>query len=64
MDDREKMAAGEMPMDWGFAESMAYASLLHDGYTDALTGQDSRPRHFLSPPCRAARPGGRSHYFR
>ena len=28
MDDRVKMADGEVDMDWGFAETMAYASLL------------------------------------
>jgi len=25
MDDRRKMAAGALPLDWGFAENMAYA---------------------------------------
>jgi 2-oxoglutarate dehydrogenase E1 component len=29
------------PMDWGFAETMAYASLLTEGYDIRLTGQDS-----------------------
>ena len=41
MEDRRRMAAGEMPMDWGFAETMAYASLLTEGYPVRLTGQDS-----------------------
>ncbi|MGD9388013.1 MAG: 2-oxoglutarate dehydrogenase E1 component [Gammaproteobacteria bacterium] len=41
MADRRRMAAGEIPMDWGFAETMAYASLLTDGYDIRLTGQDS-----------------------
>ena len=41
IDDRKKMAAGELPMDWGFAETMAYASLLEDGYPIRLSGQDS-----------------------
>jgi len=41
IDDRRKMAAGEMDMDWGFAETMAYAGLLEDGYACRLTGQDS-----------------------
>lgn len=40
-DDRRKMAAGEMPLDWGFAETLAYASLLTEGYPVRLTGQDS-----------------------
>jgi len=39
--DRERMAAGDIPMDWGFAETLAYASLLQDGYQVRLTGQDS-----------------------
>jgi 2-oxoglutarate dehydrogenase E1 component len=39
--DRAKMASGELPMDWGFAESLAYASLLEDGYGIRITGQDS-----------------------
>jgi 2-oxoglutarate dehydrogenase E1 component len=41
MADRLRMAAGEIPMDWGFAETMAYASLLTEGYDVRLTGQDS-----------------------
>ncbi|MDX1570191.1 MAG: 2-oxoglutarate dehydrogenase E1 component [Xanthomonadales bacterium] len=41
MDDRAKMAAGELRMDWGFAETMAYASLLDEGYEMRLVGQDS-----------------------
>jgi 2-oxoglutarate dehydrogenase E1 component len=39
--DRRKMAAGALPLDWGFAEIMAYASLLEEGYSVRLTGQDS-----------------------
>ena len=41
MDDRTKMAKGEMDMDWGFAETMAYASLLAEGHEVRLVGQDS-----------------------
>ncbi len=41
MQDRRRMAAGELPMDWGFAETMAYASLLTGGFHIRLTGQDS-----------------------
>jgi len=47
MDDRVKMAAGELPMDWGFAETMAYASLLEDGYQVRLDGQDSQRGTFF-----------------
>jgi len=41
VDAREKMAAGEIPMDWGFAETLAYASLIRSGYGLRLVGQDS-----------------------
>ncbi|PPD35681.1 MAG: 2-oxoglutarate dehydrogenase E1 component [Methylomonas sp.] len=40
LEDRNKMANGEIPMDWGFAENMAYATLLTEGYPVRLTGQD------------------------
>jgi 2-oxoglutarate dehydrogenase E1 component len=39
-DDRRKMAAGELPGDWGFAENLAYATLLAEGYKLRLVGQD------------------------
>src|SRR5699024_7854874 len=45
--DRRKMAAGEMPLDWGYAETLAYASLLTDGYPVRLTGQDTRRGTFF-----------------
>jgi len=41
MDDRRRMAAGEMMLDWGYAETLAYASLLDEGYEVRITGQDS-----------------------
>jgi 2-oxoglutarate dehydrogenase E1 component len=40
-DDRRKMAAGEVPADWGFAENLAYATLLDQKYKLRLVGQDS-----------------------
>jgi 2-oxoglutarate dehydrogenase E1 component len=40
LEDRRKMAAGAMPLNWGFAENLAYASLLEAGYPVRLTGQD------------------------
>lgn len=40
LEDRRKMAAGAMPVNWGFAETLAYASLLEAGYPVRLTGQD------------------------
>lgn len=40
-DDRSKMSAGALPLDWGFCETMAYATLLQEGYAVRLSGQDS-----------------------
>jgi 2-oxoglutarate dehydrogenase E1 component len=39
--DRHKMTAGALPIDWGYAEVMAYATLVHEGYSVRLSGQDS-----------------------
>jgi 2-oxoglutarate dehydrogenase E1 component len=41
MQDRRAMADGKLPLDWGMAELLAYATLLHDGYSVRLSGQDS-----------------------
>ncbi|MCW8933749.1 MAG: 2-oxoglutarate dehydrogenase E1 component [Gammaproteobacteria bacterium] len=41
MQDRHKMAAGALEIDWGFAETLAYASLVTEGYAVRLSGQDS-----------------------
>jgi 2-oxoglutarate dehydrogenase E1 component len=38
---RRKMAAGSQDFDWGFAEMLAYASLVNEDYAVRLTGQDS-----------------------
>ncbi|AAF84359.1 2-oxoglutarate dehydrogenase E1 [Xylella fastidiosa 32] len=40
-EDRIKMAAGEQPGDWGFAENLAYATLLAEGHKLRLVGQDA-----------------------
>jgi len=41
IDDRRAMGEARMPLDWGMAETLAYASLLSDGTPVRLTGQDS-----------------------
>jgi len=41
IDARKQMAAGKLPVDWGMAETLAYASLLSNGYDVRLSGQDS-----------------------
>jgi 2-oxoglutarate dehydrogenase E1 component len=41
MKDRAKMVAGDLPVDWGCAENLAYASLVADGVPVRLSGQDS-----------------------
>ncbi len=41
MQDRHKMAMGALDIDWGFAETLAYASLVTEGYAVRLSGQDS-----------------------
>jgi len=40
MQDRQKMADGEINADWGFAETLAYASLAVTGTSIRLSGQD------------------------
>ena len=39
-EDRRLMATAATPVNWGFAELLAYASLLEEGYPVRLTGQD------------------------
>ena len=39
-EDRRKMAAGGLPINWGFAETLAYGSLLNSGHAIRITGQD------------------------
>ena len=40
-EDRVKMAAGNQDGDWGFAENLAYATLLAEGHKLRLVGQDA-----------------------
>ena len=41
IDARREMSEGKAKADWGFAENLAYASLLTAGYPVRLSGQDS-----------------------
>jgi 2-oxoglutarate dehydrogenase E1 component len=41
IDDRRKMAKGKLRLDWGFCETVAYASLIRTGTGLRLVGQDS-----------------------
>ena len=39
-DDRAAMGRGEIPVDWGMGEHMAFASLVASGYPVRLSGED------------------------
>jgi 2-oxoglutarate dehydrogenase E1 component len=41
LNQRDEMAAGTRPVDWGFAENLAYATVLSEGYDVRISGQDS-----------------------
>jgi 2-oxoglutarate dehydrogenase E1 component len=40
MEARRQMAEGAIPVDWGMAETLAYASLVANGFDVRLSGQD------------------------
>lgn len=40
IEDRAAMGEGKLPVDWGMAENLAYASLLTSGYGIRITGED------------------------
>jgi 2-oxoglutarate dehydrogenase E1 component len=40
-DDRAAMGRGDIPVDWGMGEHMAFASLVASGYPVRLSGEDS-----------------------
>lgn len=40
VDDRNKMTQGALPINWGYGEVMAYATLINEGHPIRLTGQD------------------------
>ena len=41
IEQRNEMAEGKRVFDWGFAENLAYATLLSEGFDVRLSGQDS-----------------------
>jgi 2-oxoglutarate dehydrogenase E1 component len=41
IDDRRKMTKGELALNWGYAEILAYATLLKENYGVRISGQDS-----------------------
>ena len=40
VENRKKMAEGQIPLDWGMAELLAYGSLIFEGTSIRLSGQD------------------------
>ena len=54
--DRAAMGRGELPVDWGMGEHLAFASLVRQRLRGAALGRGLRPRHLHPPPCGAARP--------
>ena len=47
VNDRILMAKDELPLDWGMAENLAYATLLTEGYPVRLSGQDTQRGTFF-----------------
>ncbi len=41
LEQRRQMTAEKIAIDWGYAETLAYASLLQEGYSVRICGQDS-----------------------
>ncbi len=39
--DRRAMGKGKLPLDWGMGETLAYATLVEDGYGVRLSGEDA-----------------------
>ncbi len=40
INDREQMGKGELPVDWGMGENLAYASLVAQGFGVRISGED------------------------
>jgi 2-oxoglutarate dehydrogenase E1 component len=49
-DDRAAMGRGDLPVDWGMGEHMAFASLVASGYPVRLSGEDCGRGTFTPPP--------------
>ncbi len=41
LEDRAQMTQGKLPLNWGYAEVLAYATLIEEGYPVRLVGQDA-----------------------
>src|SRR5574343_1169948 len=50
VEDRAAMGEGKLPVDWGMAENLAYASLLVSGYGVRISGEDVGRRTFFHRP--------------
>ena len=67
INQRIEMTEGQLPIDWGFAENLAYASLLSEGFPVRLCGQDAGRGTFfhrhvaLHDQSRGGAPEGRIH---
>jgi 2-oxoglutarate dehydrogenase E1 component len=47
VEDRIMMGRGDLPLDWGMAENLAYSTLLTEGYPVRLSGQDCQRGTFF-----------------
>tara|TARA_Y100001935_G_scaffold223408_1_gene198824 strand:- start:58060 stop:60927 length:2868 start_codon:yes stop_codon:yes gene_type:complete len=47
IENRRKMSVGEVPLDWGYAETLAYAYLISNNFSVRISGQDSRRGTFF-----------------